>query len=346
MEKQLKRIEWIDYLKAFACILVVIGHLIQSFQKSDIDNYQSVTSFINWFIYLFHMPIFFCISGYLYEKTKKDFTWNNYKNFEIKKIVNLAIPYFTFYLLFVGINMLFSNSVNTPRGIDDILDIFNNPMAPYWFLYALLSIFIVIPIIEKVFKNKKYLIIITLLFLKIGSIFIKTNVYFLDMIFANAFYFYLGNFINNKELKKENGIRKSIYNMLMALVYIAIAIIIYMNIREINNYVFEIIKIVMAVAGIFISVNIFKMIKSSKILDTMKNYTFQIYLLHTIFAAGIRIVLMKIGIQNYIIHFIAGMLASIYIPVLIGIICNKTLYLNFFFYPTKTIEKIKKSYRR
>ena len=294
------------------------------------------------------MPIFFCISGYLYERTKKNFTWNNYKNFEIKKIINLVIPYFTFYLLFVGINMLFSNSVNSPRGIDDILDIFNNPMAPYWFLYALLSIFVVIPIIEKVFKNKKYLIIITLLFLKIGSIFIKTNVYFLDTIFANAFYFYLGNFINSKELKKENETQKSIYNMLMALIYIAIAIIIYINIREINNYVFEIIKIAMAVAGIFISVNIFKMIKSSKILDTMKNYTFQIYLLHTIFAAGIRIVLMKIGIQNYIIHFIAGMLASIYIPVLIGIICNKSLYLNFFFYPTKTIEKIKnkKSYWR
>ena len=50
--KSNKRIEWIDYLKAFACLLVVIGHLIQSLQKAGIDNYEGLTSFINYFIYL------------------------------------------------------------------------------------------------------------------------------------------------------------------------------------------------------------------------------------------------------------------------------------------------------
>lgn len=85
MSKSSKRIEWIDYLKAFACILVVLGHLLQSLQKSGIDNNQKITSFINWFIYLFHMPIFFCLSGYLYEENKTNFSWKNYKRFEIKK---------------------------------------------------------------------------------------------------------------------------------------------------------------------------------------------------------------------------------------------------------------------
>ena len=69
--KEIKRIEWIDYLKAFACFLVVIGHLIQSLQKANIDNYIVITNFINWFIYLFHMPLFMCMSGFLYCKTKK-----------------------------------------------------------------------------------------------------------------------------------------------------------------------------------------------------------------------------------------------------------------------------------
>ena len=59
MTDKKNRIEWIDYLKAFACILVVLGHLLQSFQKSNIDNNQNITSFIIWFIYLFHMRINF-----------------------------------------------------------------------------------------------------------------------------------------------------------------------------------------------------------------------------------------------------------------------------------------------
>lgn len=342
MEKVRTRIEWIDYLKAFACILVVLGHLIQSLQKSGIDNYQEITSFINWFIYLFHMPVFFCISGYLYEKGKTEFSWSNYKKFEVKKIINLAIPYFTFYLLFVGINMMFSDSVNNPRGIQDILNIFNNPMAPYWFLYALLSIFIAMPLIEKIFNDKQYLILFVLLLLKVISVFIKTNIYFIDSIFSNAIYFYIGNFINIKTNSKETKkIKQILYNVLLMLVYIVLALVIYVNINQLNEKILELIKIVLAVSGTYICIRIFKNIKKSKILDTMKQYTFQIYLLHTIFAAGIRIVMLKIGVQNYIIHFILGLFASIYLPVLIAIICEKTKYLNFFFYPTKTVKEIK-----
>lgn len=343
MEKVRKRIEWIDYLKAFACILVVLGHLIQSLQKSGIDNNQEITSFINWFIYLFHMPVFFFISGYLYEKRKKEFSWSNYKKFEVKKIINLAIPYFTFYLLFVGINMMFSDSVNNPRGIQDILNIFNKPMAPYWFLYALLSIFIAMPVIEKIFKDKKYLILFVLLLLKVISVFIKTNIYFLDSIFSNAIYFYIGNFINIKMKSEEtNKIQDIFYNVIFISAYIIIALVIYTNINRINEKVLELIKIVLAVSGTYICIRIFKNVKKSKILDTMKQYTFQIYLLHTIFAAGIRIFLFKIENQNYNIHFILGLFASIYLPVLIAIICEKTKYLNFIFYPTKTVMELKR----
>ena len=66
MPDQKKRIEWVDYVKAFACFLVILGHLIQSLQKSGIDNHQNITDFINWFIYLFHMPLFMCMSGFLF----------------------------------------------------------------------------------------------------------------------------------------------------------------------------------------------------------------------------------------------------------------------------------------
>ena len=60
-----ERIEWLDYLKSFTCFLVVLGHLMQSLQKAKIDNLENVTSFIVWFIYLFHMPLFMCMSGFL-----------------------------------------------------------------------------------------------------------------------------------------------------------------------------------------------------------------------------------------------------------------------------------------
>lgn len=334
MEK-IKRIEWVDYLKAFACFLVVLGHLLQSLQISNIDLHQDITTFIIWFIYLFHMPLFMCMSGYLYLKTKKEFSWEEYKKFEFKKFINLAVPYFTFYLLFILLNMTFAKSVNTSRGIDDLLRIFNNPIAPYWFLYALLSIFIIVPLLEKILKNDKKKIMAILVILKIISIFVKTNIYFIDSIMSYSIYFYLGSIILN-----DNDL-KGMKTMILVFIYIILSIIFYKLKDNIPTYMIEIAKVFFAILGIYICINLFKNIKKVAFLDTFKEHTFQIYLLHTIFAAGIRILLIKIGIYNYAIHFIIGLIISIYVPVIISIISKKIKYTNFFFYPQKTIKELR-----
>ena len=337
-----KRILWIDYLKVFACILVVLGHLIQSLQKSNIDNFENITSFINWFIYLFHMPLFFVASGYLYELKKKGFSLKQYKGFIIKKIINLGIPYLTFYLAYVLINMIFASSVNSPKGINEIIGIVNNPMPPYWFLYALLSIFIFIPLLEKLLKNKKNLIFILLLCLKVLSVFINTNIYLIDSFFENAVYFYLGSILKVVFEKKRNiNTNNILYSFFAIFIYIIISIVFYLNIDNIGYNLSEIIKIAFAIFAVLICINIFRKIKTNFIFENLKNYTFQIYLLHTIFAAGFRIVLLKVGISNYVIHFIIGLIASIVIPIIVGKICEKTKYLNFFFYPIKMQEKVK-----
>ena len=341
MKKDKKRIVWIDYLKVFACILVVIGHLIQSLQKSNIDNYESITSFINWFIYLFHMPLFFAVSGYLYEINKKQFSWKQYKNFVIKKIINLGVPYIVFYLLYVIINMIFASSVNTPKGIEEIIGIINNPMPPYWFLYALLSIFIFIPLLEKTLKENKKIIFIVLIALKIISIFINTKIYLIDSFFENAIYFYFGCILKNARFTlKDKNIKSILKNAVLVIMYILVAIIYYKYYNKIKYSIIEVINIAFALFGTLICINLFENIEKCKFFDCLKDYTFQIYLLHTIFAAGFRIILLKCGINNYCIHFVIGLLASIIIPIIIAKLCVKTRYLNFFFYPLKTIKKI------
>lgn len=338
--KDEKRIEWIDYLKAFACFLVVLGHLIQSLQKANIDSYQNITEYINWFIYLFHMPLFMCMSGILYFRKSFDFKdIKEYIKFIKTKFINLAIPYFTFYLIYVFINMLFASSVNSQKGIQDILGIFNNPIPPYWFLYALLSIFIFIPILEKILSYNKKLILATLVGLKIIYIFVHTPIYFINQIMSYGLYFYVGAFISFEEKEcNRNNIKNSIFYIV---VYCILALMIYMYKNKLNYVCMELMRILFALSGIYICIYIFKMIKNSKILDTYKKYTFQIFILHTIFAAGIRIVLLKLHITNYLIHFIIGIGFSIYIPVIVSIISEKIIFTNFFFFPLKTIKILK-----
>lgn len=338
------RIEWIDNIKTFACILVVLGHLIQSLQKSGIDNHENITNFINWFIYLFHMPLFFAVSGYLYELKKKKFSLKQYKKSIINKIINLGVPYISFYLFYVFINMAFANSVNSPKGINEIIGIINNPMAPYWFLYALFSIFLLMPLLEKILNNKKKMIFTFLLMLKFLNLFVNTGVYVIDSFLANSIYFYCGVVIKDLINRKKNIIKKHnfIYNLVFVLIYSITALILYLyNLNNSVNIAIKIIEIALALVAIFILVNMFRSLKKDFIFKELKKYTFPIYLLHTIFAAGFRIALLRVGITNYVINFIIGFVASIIIPIIIAKICEKTKYLNFFFYPTKTIKKLK-----
>ena len=274
MEKiqQKNRILWVDYLKTFAIFLVVLAHLLDSFQKANIDPHVNITNFITYFIRLFCIPVFMCMSGFLYCKTKRNFTWENYKNFELKKIMNLIIPYITFYIIYWGLNFIFSNDVNTPKSLSDLAGIFNNPMAPYWFLYSLLSIFIVIPLIEKVLKNNNILIFCVFFVFKIISIFFKTNIYFIDSIISQSIYFYLGVFIN----ESTENTKSKFLNFICIITYVIMSIIYYRHNSFFMNQIKDLIGIVFAIIGILICINIFKTINNSKFLDTFKKYTFQI----------------------------------------------------------------------
>ena len=59
----MKKIKWINYLKAFAAILVVVGHAI-SFQFTNSDIPIGIEIIEN-VIYAVHVPLFFVIAGYL-----------------------------------------------------------------------------------------------------------------------------------------------------------------------------------------------------------------------------------------------------------------------------------------
>lgn len=73
------RYAWLDILKGFGIIFVVIGH------------FCAIDRVYHW-IYSFHMPLFFFASGYLYRKKP---IWENVRH----KFVTLMVPYFIFGLL-------------------------------------------------------------------------------------------------------------------------------------------------------------------------------------------------------------------------------------------------------
>jgi fucose 4-O-acetylase-like acetyltransferase len=73
-------IGWIDTVKGVGIALVVLGH-------------QSIGPLAQSFIYLFHMPLFFFVSGYLHKPQ------SNFGRYLKKKSIHLLVPYVTFVVL-------------------------------------------------------------------------------------------------------------------------------------------------------------------------------------------------------------------------------------------------------
>lgn len=95
-----KRNESIDFLKGIAIFSVVLAHC----WLLDREIFH--------FIYSFHMPLFFCISGYLFSAKKK------YKDFLVGKIKNLIIPYILFFVFsFIVSVTIFEKDITLLNGL-------------------------------------------------------------------------------------------------------------------------------------------------------------------------------------------------------------------------------------
>ena len=75
----MQRIEYIDFMKGIAIFLVVLGHVYQFCFKDTGQVFQ--------FIYIFHMPFFFLLSGYFAQRTRVNV------DFFKKKTISLLFPF-------------------------------------------------------------------------------------------------------------------------------------------------------------------------------------------------------------------------------------------------------------
>ncbi len=84
VENETKRFEYIDALKGFAIFCVLWGHSIQYLK----NGYNFFSNPVFEFIYSFHMPLFFMVSGFFFRSSLK----LNLKNFLYKKGIQLLLP--------------------------------------------------------------------------------------------------------------------------------------------------------------------------------------------------------------------------------------------------------------
>ena len=110
-----------------------------------------------------------------------------------------------------------------------------------------------------------------------------------------------------------------------------------------------IVKEIMILLGIYSSIMFISILQNCKamarFLDFVNKYSFQIYLLHTIFTAGTRIILLRLNITQWWIHILLGTAIGLAFSVLAAVIAKKVKCLNFFFFPSKAYTLKKELHR-
>jgi len=135
------RVEWIDMAKGYGILCVILGHI--SFHSLSI-----------W-IYSFHIPLFFFLSGYLFNENRP------FIPFLRKKIKTLLIPYIFFSFLYICFDKNFVISFYSLKTIcaDFVLQ---QRYTPLWFISCLFVANILFYFLLKIFHNIYYQILISL----------------------------------------------------------------------------------------------------------------------------------------------------------------------------------------
>jgi len=159
-----KRIDFIDSLKGFAIFIVIWGHSIQYLKGNEFDFFQDP---IFAFIYSFHMPLFFFLSGFFFQSSLK----LTFKNFTLKKIEQLLLPCFIWAILYVLYGVFIKIAMNKPLLWDEVLISIVNPFEwSLWFLRELFICFLLAFIFIKAIKIEWLAAVASIVFVLITPI--------------------------------------------------------------------------------------------------------------------------------------------------------------------------------
>ncbi len=200
MQNNTKRIDWIDTLRGLAMFFVIWGHSI-----------INKNGFFRKYIYSFHMPLFFIISGLTFNESDK----LPFKEFIKKRIKSLIIPYLIINIV-CCIPMVIFSKIGVIKSFDLIenivgifygsSDVIHMPSGPSWFLLTLFITEIIFYFLKKNSKSDFNLLFYSLVIALISyanslSKYQVLMPFHLDAALMGVLFYYIG-YIFIKNIKK------------------------------------------------------------------------------------------------------------------------------------------------
>ena len=332
------RYPWIDYARGICIILVCFRHTHEGLANAKIlhANEHPVLQFLNVFFFSFRMPLFFIISGIfvrasLQKKGIRDFIEDRFRF--------IFWPFLIWGCIQITMQLLFKGYVNADREPMDYLHLLWNPreIEQFWYLNALFFVGVIYALIKVKLKFNGWQQLGLGLVLYFLAYFTTVNEIPTGL-FGDVFFFYIffaiGDNISGLIMDAEK--RKQILGYKPLLILLPIFLVMQyffskINLSEGDDYFVQrfmpVLFGIVAITGCAFIINfsyLLQQLNLFKFLRVIGYHSLFIYIMHLMVIAAFRILYVNVlGQTNVYIFIIVGILAGIFIPMIIYNLAEK-----------------------
>lgn len=311
------RIDWIDALKGFAILSVVVGHCVtDSISSQTFPEYAALLQMMYDAIYSFHMPLFFMISGYVFYLTKSYRKWKT-------KVLDFSIVYVIWSTLMWFSKYMMSGDVNHPVTIIDLVSIVYKPIMIYWYLYVLIILYAIVSCLR--WERVSWRLWSISAVAAIAAKTMQLDIGILNNIIYHMCYFLAGGVLLQTGLLQKLTLKHVAF----------LSVLVLMNCIFYFSWTPAVVwkKFLIANCLSLLCFWMFSRLSVNAVLRVMGVNTLQIYVMHCFFTGGVRVLFKHMHTGSIGLYFVSAIALGILIPILCGKITKKIPLLDVVFEP-------------
>lgn len=329
---------WLDGLKGFAILLVILGHVLSGYLDANTfpEAYWSFYQ-VRTLIYSFHMPLFFLLSGFTFTLAywrEGGLRWDGY----VRQLGNLLWIYVVFALAQWGVKQAVPELVNETYDLEDLRRMFLEPLGNYWYLYVLLVLYLLGGALRVPEWRGLWLLLPGALAIVAADVHLDWTELTLYRVIYHFFFFALGCALCRRRQLLAGGKPAGTAAMLLSTaVYFHVCWGVW---SWYGNW-----HLGIALSASYLLVVLFfrwEKLSGCGLLQLCGRYCLELYLLHTFFTAGLRTVLPRWGVMAPWGSVWVNFLLSTALCLLLAWLAGRAAWTDLIFRPARFFRRLER----
>jgi fucose 4-O-acetylase-like acetyltransferase len=309
------RVEWLDAVRGIAIVLVVLGHVWRGLNSGGLVASEAAFLALDRAIYLFHMPVFFILSGLLFEATVRR---NGVAGSFIRRVETILYPLVLWSYVTAAFLYVAGSLTNRQLPLSELLTYPFPPKDIFWFLAALFVAQTLASVFVRYGSKRLYLGCFIVLGLPSLFLDLSGETMWIRKTIENGPLLFLGMAIADVALNKRH------LALAGAVTFLGAQFIQY-AVPELPQGVHYVLYCAAALGFVCACSWLFSSAAGwlTRPFSALGKASMTIYVTHVMAMAAIRIVLLKLGIRDLGVHLLVGTSLGVLLPYAFYLLCQR-----------------------